>query len=86
MLKRKPLVSDLPLDPSANEDEYFRRQDEQALANLRKNKPKPKPTHVTCTWDWKSAQGAFETIKRELPKLGLHVYENPACEGSDAFG
>jgi len=37
-------------------------------------------------WDYKNGEEAFQVMKRELPRLGLHVYTSPGSEGSDGYG
>ena len=36
--------------------------------------------------DWKDFDGFFSQLLKELPKLGLKVYENPDSMGSDWYG
>lgn len=41
------------------------------------------PTFIS--WDWKSGP-SHDELKRALGPLGVRVYKNPSCEGSDGFG
>lgn len=37
--------------------------------------------------DWKEfSDEAFKDFQRKLKKLGIYMYEDPTCEGSDTYG
>lgn len=40
---------------------------------------------TTIGWDWKG-QPDLEVLKHALNPLGVEVYEDPSCEGSDSIG
>lgn len=44
-----------------------------------------KPTITKIGWDWKS-NPSLEELSEALEPFGIFVYENPQCEGTDAFG
>lgn len=37
------------------------------------------------SWDWKSGP-EIEELEAALEPFGIHVYEDPMCEGQDAYG
>lgn len=41
------------------------------------------PTSVS--YDWKETP-TKESLRKALEQFGVHVYDNPACEGSDSYG
>lgn len=41
--------------------------------------------HTKLSWDWKD-HPELEELETALRPFGVHVYEDPVCEGSDTFG
>lgn len=41
--------------------------------------------HTKLGWDWKG-RPELADLHQALAPLGVHVYSDPSCEGSDSYG